>query len=262
MRVEKRSLRYVNHIIVVSKGVSNILTRLAGKDLPHTIIGNGVDPDKLSPTVPPSKIREQLKIPANAPVLFFHGSFRPFHGVENLIRVFSLVKKRIPDAFLLLVGDGPTFKSCRKLAGDLELLSNIRFTGFISNESIANWINIADICLYFPAIEVIKKEMQDKRGYAGKPTKFIEYMIMRKPIITLECEDMIENVKEAGAGIFVKKPSYEEFASEIIKLLGEPERRRIMGENARRYALANCTLERAVAKRVEIINSLLSRRPV
>ncbi len=84
--------------------------------------------------------------------------------------------------------------------------------------------------------------------------------MMGKPIVTLYIEDMVEEVKEAGGGVFVKKPDYQLFAKEIIELLKDPDRRRKMGQSAREYALQNCTLDVVIKKRVEIINRLLAER--
>lgn len=55
--------------------------------------------------VPREEARERLDLPAGAPVFLFSGLLRPYKGWDVLLEAFAEVKRRIPDAVLLLAGE-------------------------------------------------------------------------------------------------------------------------------------------------------------
>lgn len=68
---------------------------------------------------------------------------------EFLIRVFAALKKRVPNARLLLVGDGPLRDEIRERAAALNVLEDIRFTGLVANA--APFYQAMD-CLVLPSL--------------------------------------------------------------------------------------------------------------
>jgi glycosyltransferase involved in cell wall biosynthesis len=73
----------------------------------------------------------------NAPSIFPHNPYRLLHvgrlvewkRVDMLIRAFSRVKERFPEAELLIVGTGPDEAGLKMLAQDLNLGTSVIFTG-------------------------------------------------------------------------------------------------------------------------------------
>lgn len=67
--------------------------------------------------------------------LIFAGRLIKEKRVDLLIRSLSNVKKSNPDINCLIVGDGPEMENLKGLARDLDLLSNLKFMGFLENVS-------------------------------------------------------------------------------------------------------------------------------
>jgi glycosyltransferase involved in cell wall biosynthesis len=65
----------------------------------------GVDPDLFRPGGPDE--RSRLGIPPDAPVLLYAGRLVPLKNLPMLIDAFSAIRREIPSARLLVVGDGP-----------------------------------------------------------------------------------------------------------------------------------------------------------
>ena len=71
-------------------------------------------------------------------------NFRKVKRVNDVIRIFNHVNKRIP-CKLLMIGDGPDRIDAEKLTRELNLSQNIRFVGKI--KSVEKFLSISDIFL-------------------------------------------------------------------------------------------------------------------
>ena len=82
----------------------------------------------------------------------FYARFHP-KKVQMKLLIWSLyVKKYNSHAKLLMIGDGPLFKSCIELAKKLHIESNINFTGYILDDNLkSKYFNQSKILVH-PAI--------------------------------------------------------------------------------------------------------------
>ncbi len=75
------------------------------------------------------KFKTELEITDVDFVFLFAGAFKEITGIQDLITAFDRIASRHPNARLLLVGDGPTFKSCYNLKEAQEHGDRIHFLG-------------------------------------------------------------------------------------------------------------------------------------
>ncbi len=108
-----------------------------------SVIGNGVDLDWFSKTE-----REMKPHSAHSKDIFFLGRLDPRNGVGRLIQAFSLVLKQIPEARLIIAGDGPRRTLYEKMAGAF-LHKKIVFKGAVTHERPALFANSGVFC--YPA---------------------------------------------------------------------------------------------------------------
>lgn len=85
----------------------------------------------------------------NSPVFLHIGRFNKQKNHEFLIRVFSEVQNVIPNALLLLAGNGEELNKIRQLVNQLSLSNNIRFLGIRSD--IPELLRASDVFL-FPSL--------------------------------------------------------------------------------------------------------------
>lgn len=87
---------------------ATVASRFAG----CTVVPNGVDPGQWSVTPLP-----------DAPIFAAWGRHVPQKGLDLLVEAFAIVREQLPDATLLIGGDGPEHERLRTLAGPgVELL--------------------------------------------------------------------------------------------------------------------------------------------
>ena len=73
------------------------------------------------------------------------GRLHPVKNFPALLKVFAQVKKELPDARLLVVGDGTERVSLEHLAKELSISSSVTFTGMLSKEQVEEKMLDSDI---------------------------------------------------------------------------------------------------------------------
>jgi glycosyltransferase involved in cell wall biosynthesis len=165
------------------------------------VIPEGVDLEKFNKNVDASDINEKL---GNERKILFVGNLHPYKGVHFLIKSFALVKPKIDDVKLVIVGDGPLKHYLINLTKRLNLEKDIIFTGFVSDEELPKYYASCDI---FASASVLE----------GFGLIFLEAMALGKPIVAFNLVSIPEVV--GNAGILVNEINHEKFANAIIELL-------------------------------------------
>ena len=93
------------------------------------VIPNFVCPDLYGRNGIPKNIKEEIA-PNNEPILIHVSNFRKVKRVDDVIKVFAEISKKM-NAKLLLVGEGPERHNVEDLARSMGLMDNIRFMGKI-----------------------------------------------------------------------------------------------------------------------------------
>jgi len=112
---------------------SQAATNLFGKDWNNNsrwrVLYCGIDLDPFESLVDRVEVRQELGIPSDAFVLGHVGRFTEEKNHDFLLDIFEEVIRREPNAYLLLVGDGPLRKAIEQKAQRLNLIGKIRFAG-------------------------------------------------------------------------------------------------------------------------------------
>ena len=176
-------------------------------------IPNGVDTIKFSPGK--SKIKEKYK---DKKIILYFGRLHFQKNVELLVNSFSLVKQKMKDVMLFIVGTGNQYDKLKNMTKED---SDIIMTGFVSDEKLLDHMRSADIVV-FPS-----------RGENASFT-IMEAMACKLPVISSD----VGNAKKILAdnrGILLKKYTKEEIAEICIKLLADEKLRIKIGNDAREY---------------------------
>jgi len=128
-------------------------------------------------------------------------------------QVFSLLRSKLKDVKFIIVGAYPT----RRVQA-LSKIPGVEITGFVDDP--------------YEYLERAKVVVAPIRLGAGIQNKILEAMALRKPVVTTSKGARGIAGGEDGKH-FVVADSPEEMAEKILALLNAPERRRVIGQNAR-----------------------------
>lgn len=77
-------------------------------------------------------------------ILIHTSNFRPLKRVQDVIRIFNEVNKKIPTK-LILIGDGPERSDCERLVRELDIGKDVKFLG--KQDSLVELLSVADLFL-------------------------------------------------------------------------------------------------------------------
>ncbi len=175
----------------------------------------------------------------NAKRAVFQGRFHAQKGVVELMSIWSIVVKKIPDAKLVMIGDGPLMNSVKAEISKFNLESNVTLKGFMFDGQEKNRVFRESDLMIHPSF-------YDSGGMAAA-----EGMAFGIPCVAFDLPDY-ESYYPKG---LVKVPlgNIEKFAEEICKLLSDKEQRSKLGKLGRDYIKRHYTWDIRAA---EIYNHL------
>ena len=204
------------------------------------MIPNGANTDLFKP-MDTNQARRQLNLSGADYFVTFVGMLAAWQGVEYLIRSAPYILKGYPESKFLIVGDGTMKQGLIELTQRIGVSDRIIFTGRVPYDKVPLYMNASDVCAA-PFI----KERNERSGVS--PLKIYEYGACGKAIVTSRLPGL-EFVEQYETGVLVQPDNAEELAEAIIKRLQDPELRKQMGENGRKYVIENHSWE-SVARRV------------
>lgn len=170
--INKHRLRkYVTHCLACSEVAAKWFysgTSLLEKSI---VVKNGIDVEKFNYN--PDK-REQIRKDIHAEHAFVVGHIGRFTKVKNqsfLLDVFREIKKKRPNAILLLVGEGELELQVKKKAEVMGLEESVKFMG--RRDDVSDLLQGMD-CFVFPSL------------FEGLPFALIEAQAAGLPVITSE----------------------------------------------------------------------------
>ncbi|MBR2659620.1 glycosyltransferase [Candidatus Saccharibacteria bacterium] len=99
--------------------------------VPVEALSNGVDLSEFKPGKPAEAVLSKYKIDAKKPRVVYVGRVDPEKSISNVIKAFSLVLSKVPEAEMLVVGEGIDKINLESLVADMGLSKKIRFLGKI-----------------------------------------------------------------------------------------------------------------------------------
>ncbi|MFC2118911.1 glycosyltransferase family 4 protein [Bacteroidota bacterium] len=160
-------------------------------------------------------------LPENAfPVIGCIGTYEERKGQTVLLESLKIiVNGDLPDAHLVLVGEGPDEIMLKEKVKELGLSDNVSFFEF-TREPVYIYERI-DILV----LSSLYKE--------GLPNVLLEAMSMNTPVVSSRMAGVPEVVKNGETGFMVEPGNKDELAKAILNLCSDVEKMKQMGDNGR-----------------------------
>ncbi len=164
-----------------------------------------------------------------APVILHVARLVEKKGTALLIRAFAEVRRRRPDAELVIIGTGPLEAGLRRLAAELELGEAVRFLGSRPHAQVMAWMRQAWV-LAAPSIRAANGDAE------GLPTVVVEAIASGVPVVGSIHSGIPEAVVDGVNGFLAPERDVDRLAERLALLLGSAELRAKMGAAARALA--------------------------
>jgi len=211
-----------DHVFAVSDEVRKSIIAPRGRSGGPTIetLYHGPDRAEIERWQGTDGVRAEFGIPAHAPLIGTVANFKEHKGYPFLIEAAAEVKRSVPDAHFMIVGQGPLEPAIKAQANELGLESSITFTGF--REDVPRLMGAFDLFALASLHE-------------GLSIALLEAMALGKPPVVTGVGGHREVVGD-DEGFVVEPGDAPALASKLVKLLQDDELRIRLGEGARRRA--------------------------
>ena len=228
------NLRLYDAVVVSTRRYAENL-RAFGLDVPVHVIRPFIDPADYKPATAKDAeaLRAQFRIADPDRVILNVGRMDPMKGQDRLIRAMPIVLEKVPDARLVLVGNG-SFSSSKKgglglskgqqwraaleaLTRELHVTERVTFTGHLGDDQLPA---AYEACSVFSL-----PSTREGFGLAA-----IEAWRHGKPVVVSDRAGVSELVEPGVNGHAVDAADVRALADALVKLLLDPSAARQMGE--------------------------------
>jgi glycosyltransferase involved in cell wall biosynthesis len=173
----------------------------------------------------------------------FVGRLVFYKNLQTVIKAFRKVIAVIPNAKLIIIGDGPFKEELLKEAAPIK--KNVIFTQRISHDHKVKRIAESSFMVFPSLIE-------------GFGIAIIEAFACKKPVLVSDIRPMSDIVKDNHSGFLVPPFNEEEWANKMIYLFSNIAQRERMGENAYQEFQSKYQIDAIITAYQELYEGLVS----
>lgn len=227
--IERFLALFTTRIVVISElQRQDLIGYGIAKERKFKVIPLGFDFGRILPPDSTNKLRYDLGLPTDIPVVAIIGRIVPIKNHSLFIQVAELVAKQVTDIHFLIIGDGELRDTCEKQVRDLGLESRVSFTGFLT-----------DLQLVYGCVDVVVLTSINE----GTPVSLLEAMACQKLVLSTRVGGVGDFVTN-GVNGYVLEPNPQAFADIIIDYAINPDRYTPLKERASKDVLRKYDKER------------------
>ncbi len=171
--------------------------------------------------------RPFFQSPSGGPVVLYLGRLIPRKGALALVQAFPEVLRSVPDAHLLICGDGPDRTRIENLSRQSGLGDSMTMTGGVPWQRVPG---------YMKSATVFAQPVRERFG--GRETEgfgivFLEAAASGLPTVGGNVGGIRDAVSDGETGILVDGKSQDQIAEALIRLLTDPSLAEKMGSAGR-----------------------------
>ena len=174
-------------------------------------------------------------------VLLYVGRLHPVKYPDDAIEAFSIIKRKVPDSALLMVGTGILRRDLEETAKRRDLGGDVLFLGMKRYEELLDLFYTADLLL---------------APHGG--VTLVESALASTPIVAYDFDWHPEFVEDGKMGHLVPFRDTAKMAEKALDILENEKRMEEMGEYCREHALARYSRDVSMANERRIYDMLIN----
>lgn len=169
-------------------------------------------------------------------------NFRPVKRVSDLVTAFAQIASDIPDAEMLLLGDGPTRPDVNRLIQKYELNDRIRCPGF--KRDVYQYLRCAHAFALSSELE-------------GAPLSLLEAMSCGLPVVSTAVGGIPEIIEDGENGLLVPFGDIDAMAEKLYAILTDSILADRLGKQARQTIVEKHTIEKVLPQYEAIYDKVI-----
>jgi len=244
--LEKLALSITDQLIAVSpRNVERGLCDGIGQHEDYVVIRSGIELDRFGrPCVPRSETRVALDIPADAPVVGTVTRLSPQKAPLDFVRAVGIIAQSVPEAWFVMVGDGPLRPQVEALIAKLGLNNRLILTGL--RRDVPELMAAFDVFVLSSLWE-------------GLPRVLPQAMATGLPIVATAIDGNTEAIVDGVNGLLVLPGQPAALAQAVIRFLRDSQMALRMGKAGRARA-GEFGARKMVGEIANLYKELLARK--
>ncbi len=157
------------------------------------------------------------------PSVLYLGRIKKYKSVQHLIEAFKIVKSKLTDAKLTIVGDGDYVDELKKLTSSLQLQDSILFTGYVSSDEKVERLRKSHVAV-LPSL---------KEGWG---LTNIEANSVGTTVVAANSPGLRDSVKDNETGFLYEYGNVEELAEKLMIILTDSAKRKELEKEGLKWA--------------------------
>jgi glycosyltransferase involved in cell wall biosynthesis len=191
-----KTLKLADRIVVPSEYLVRVF---AGFGLTARAIYNTIEMDVFK-----FRARPNLR-----PNFLANRNLESHYGVDCVLRAFAIIQRQIPEASLVVAGDGSQRRNLEQLAGELKI-RNVEFVGQVEHSQVAALYDAADVYLNGSLID-------------NQPLSLLEAFACGLPVVSTNAGGIPDIMTNERTGLLVECNDSAGMAAAALRLLADGE---------------------------------------
>jgi glycosyltransferase involved in cell wall biosynthesis len=215
---ERHAFGMATVVAVVSSPLRDFVLEAGASRERILLLPNGANPDRFDPTHEGGRsVRRRYGVDDRV-VIGWAGILREWHRLDLLLPALQV----IPNAVLLVVGDGPDRRRLEELADAMGVRSRVLVIGRVAHDSMPAHVAAMDISV-----------ASDDRTGVASPMKVLEYMAMARAVVAPRMPNIEDFLKDGIEGMLFQPGDSDDLAAVLTRLAKDSDLRERLGAAAR-----------------------------
>lgn len=167
-------------------------------------------------------------------------------GLDGIVRVVAILKKRFPDVCAVIAGDGPEEEKLKKLAKELGVENSVKFTGRVSRAETWHLRKSSEVYVL-------------NSTYEGLPHTALTSFAARIPMVATDIPGTNEAVYNEVSGLLVPAGDDQALADAIARLFDDASLRARLVEGAEKILNEKFSWDAHIKTLFEFFQSVLAK---
>jgi glycosyltransferase involved in cell wall biosynthesis len=237
----RRDLQHADALVADGWAAEHLPAKL-GRSIDR--VPKGVDAERFRPDGP--TMRGQLRLGARRVVVAVT-RLAPIKNVRLLVEAMAIVRVRVPDAHLLIVGDGTERGAVHARAVELDLTDAVTFVGSVPQRDTPAFYRAGDVFAL-------------SSDFDNSPNAVLEAMACGLPVVATDAGGVREFVTDQVGGVVVPRGDASALADALERYLAQPDAARAAGAHNRLKASAEFSWRASALKLLDVYHRVIDAR--
>ena len=181
-------------------------------------------------------------------VVLYLGDTHLRRGLQTVISAIDILKDKISNIKLVIVGRNTTDVILKKQVNDLKLNNFVDFEGWQDVSLFQSYILSSNVC-----VSPLHRNLQHDVAYANK---IFQYMSFEKPLLVSNATAQKKLVEKYQTGLIHEDRNVENFTSQLLKLYNDDKLRGELGKNGKNFITNEFTWENTSKELIKLYQNI------